>query len=204
MGSQSSLGSRPRRGSTDGKPKRQSKLQYVLETLSACSLFVMSQRPRGAGTPHPHPIQLPSCVGIIYRKLIFGRVGGKAWRQSVSPTDIGRFPSCLEATNNNKSQYLALMKCWPLFWALYPNRFSIHNSPKGHAAAAAAAKSLQSCLTLCDPIDGSPPGSPVPGILQARTLEWVAIAFSNAWKLKVKVKSLSRIRLLVTPWTAAH
>ena len=63
---------------------------------------------------------------------------------------------------------------------------------------------LQSCLTLCDPIDGSPPGSPVPGILQARTLEWVAISFSNEWKGKVKVKSLSPVRLLATPWTAAH
>ena len=62
----------------------------------------------------------------------------------------------------------------------------------------------QSCPTLCDPIDGSPPGSPVPGILQARTLEWVAISFSNAWKWKVKVKSLSRVRLLATPWTAAY
>ena len=61
--------------------------------------------------------------------------------------------------------------------------------------AAVAAKSLQSCPTLCDPIDGSPPGSPVPGILQARTLEWVAISFSNAWKWKVKGKSLSRVRL---------
>ena len=70
--------------------------------------------------------------------------------------------------------------------------------------AAAAAKSLQSCPTLCDPIDGSPPGSPIPGIFQARTLEWVAISFANAWKWKVKVKSLSRVRLLVTPWTAAH
>ena len=70
--------------------------------------------------------------------------------------------------------------------------------------AAAAAKSLQSCPTLCDPIDSSPPGSSVPGILQARTLEWVAIAFSNAWKWKVKVKSLSRVRLLATPWTAAY
>ena len=70
--------------------------------------------------------------------------------------------------------------------------------------AAAAAKSLQSCPTLCDPIDGSSPGSPVPGILQARTLEWVAISFSNAWKWKVKVKSLSRVRLFLTPWTAAH
>ena len=67
--------------------------------------------------------------------------------------------------------------------------------------AAAAAKSLQSCPTLRDPIDGSPPGSPIPGILQARTLEWVAISFSNAWKWEVKVKSLSRVRLLVTPWT---
>ena len=65
-------------------------------------------------------------------------------------------------------------------------------------------KSLQSCPTLCDPIDGSLPGFPVPGILQARTLEWVAISFSKAWKWKVKVKSLSRIRLLATPWTAAH
>ena len=71
------------------------------------------------------------------------------------------------------------------------------------AAAAAAAKSLQSCPSLCDPIDGSSPGSPVPGILQARTLEWVAISFSNAWKLKVKVKSLSRVRPSATPWTAA-
>ena len=71
-------------------------------------------------------------------------------------------------------------------------------------AAAAAAKLLQSCPTLCDPIDGSPPCSPVPGILQARTLEWVAISFSNAWKWKVKVKSLSRVRLSATPWTAAH
>ena len=70
--------------------------------------------------------------------------------------------------------------------------------------AAATAKSLQSCPTLCGPIDGSPPGSPVPGILQARTLEWVAISFSNAWKWKVKVKSLSHVWLLATSWTAAY
>ena len=70
--------------------------------------------------------------------------------------------------------------------------------------ATAAAKSLQSCPTLCDPRDGSPPGSPLPGILQARTLEWVAISFSNASKWKVKVKSLSRVRLFTTPWTAAY
>ena len=71
-------------------------------------------------------------------------------------------------------------------------------------AAAAAAKLLQSCLTLRDPVDSSPLGSPVRGILQARTLEWVAISFSNAWKWKVKVKLLSRVRLLATPWTAAY
>ena len=70
--------------------------------------------------------------------------------------------------------------------------------------AAAASKSLQSCPTLCDPIDGSPPGSPITGILQARILEWVAISFSNAWKWKVRVKSLCLVRLLATPWTAAY
>ena len=71
-------------------------------------------------------------------------------------------------------------------------------------AAAAAAKSLQSRPTLCNPVDGSPPGSPVSGILQARTPEWAAISFSSAWKWKVKVKSLSLVWLLATPWTAAY
>ena len=70
--------------------------------------------------------------------------------------------------------------------------------------AAAAAKSLQSCPTLCDPTDSSPPDSSIPGILQARTLEWAAVSFSNAWKWKVKGKSLSRVRLSATPWTVAH
>ena len=74
----------------------------------------------------------------------------------------------------------------------------------GHFRILLAAKSLQWCPTLCNPIDGSPQGSPVPGILQARTLEWVAISFSSAWKWKVKVKSLSRVWLFATPWTAAH
>ena len=72
-----------------------------------------------------------------------------------------------------------------------------------HKTTVAAAKSLQSCLTLCNPIDGSPLGSPVPGILQAGILEWIAISFSNSWKWKVKVKSLSCIRFVGTPWTAA-
>ena len=82
---------------------------------------------------------------------------------------------------------------------LVPYLWGIRN-----AAAATAAKSLQSCPTLRDPIDISPPGFPVPGILQARTLEWVAISFSNAWKWKVKVKSLSCVWLLATPWSIAH
>ena len=69
---------------------------------------------------------------------------------------------------------------------------------------AAAAKLLQLCLTLCDPVDGSLPGSPAPGILQARTVEWVAISFPKAWKWKVKVKSLSHVCLLATPWIVAY
>ena len=68
----------------------------------------------------------------------------------------------------------------------------------------ATAKSLQSCPALREPTDGSPPGSPVPRILQARSLEWVAIFCSNAWKWKVNMKSFSCVRLLATPWTAAH
>ena len=76
--------------------------------------------------------------------------------------------------------------------------------PVDSSAGAAAAKSVQSCPTLCDPIDWNLPGPAIPGILQARTLEWVAISFSNAWKWKVKVKPLSCVWLLATPWTAAY
>ena len=89
---------------------------------------------------------------------------------------------------------------WEHTWGRGRNR----KKKKRQIYAAAAAKSLQSCPTLCNPIDGSPPNSPVPGILQARTLEWVAISFSNAWKWKVKVKLLSHVWLLATPWTAAY
>ena len=94
------------------------------------------------------------------------------------------------------------------WWAIYSpwgqKRVGHNLATAAAAAAAAAAESLQSCPTLCDPRDSSPPGSPVPGILQARTLEWVAISFSSAWKWTVKVKSLSCVRLLSTSWTAAH
>ena len=91
---------------------------------------------------------------------------------------------------------------WP-FWRLIFSNMGLIVSIRSFHAAAAAAKSLQSCPTLCNPIDGSSPGSPVPGILQARTLEWVAISFSNAWKWKVKVKLLSCVWHVATQWTAA-
>ena len=80
----------------------------------------------------------------------------------------------------------------------------LHSNNYSAAAAAATAKSLQSCPTLCDPVDSSPPGSSIPGILKARTLEWVSSSFSNAGKWKVKVKSLNRVWLLAIPWTAAY
>ena len=95
----------------------------------------------------------------------------------------------------------------PRDWTLVSCFGQVDSLPLCHlgiSISTAAAKSLQSCPTLCNPIDGSPPGSPILGILQARTLEWVAISFSNAWKWKVKLKSLSRVRLFATPWTAAH
>ena len=85
---------------------------------------------------------------------------------------------------------------WPLIYILIVSMWLLY-------IHLAAAKALQSCPTQCNTIDGSPPGSPIPGILQAITLQWVAVSFSNAWKWKVKVKLLSRVRPSATPWTAA-
>ena len=111
-----------------------------------------------------------------------------------------------------EASVIAASNCWSVpftffLTCLFKNFLFIHDSTTLMASnlyAAAAAKSLQSCPNLCDPTDGSPLGSPIPGILQARTLKWVAISFSNAWKWKVKVKSFSRLQLLPTPWTAAY
>ena len=115
------------------------------------------------------------------------------------PADVGSLISgplsfLKPAWTSGRSQFTY---CWSLAWRILSITLLA-------CAAAAAAKSLQSCPTLWDPIDGSPPGSPVPRILQARTLEWVAISFSKAWKWKVKVKSLSCVRLLATPWTTVY
>ena len=98
--------------------------------------------------------------------------------------------------------FMCLMASWYTSGTGTSRESNIHRNSLSPAAA--AAKSLQSCPTLCDPIDGSPPSSPVPGIRQARTLEWVAISFSSAWKWKVKVKPLSHVWLLATPRTAAY
>ena len=134
--------------------------------------------------------------------------GQKRWSES--------HPDCILEELRDPSFNLGPFKASSFFRSLgkwvrtiYPNatltEFQIFQRPSyHHASFIAAAKSHQSCPTLCDLTDGSPPGSSVPGSLQARILEWVAISFSNAWKWKVKVKSLSHIQLLVTPWTIAH
>ena len=116
------------------------------------------------------------CIYISYGNLHYPHSSGAHW--------LHKMPSCV--------LYVKSHRIWELLWSDFYFLF------------AAAAKLLQSCPTLCNPIDGLLPGSSVPGILQARTLEWAAISFSNAWKWKVKVKLLSRVWLLATPWTAAY
>ena len=129
------------------------------------------------------------------------------------PTDCSRPGSSIHGDSPGKTTEVgchALLQGIFLTQELNPHLFYLLHWQLGSlplaqpAAAAAAAASLQSCLTLCDPRDGSPPGSAIPGILQARPLEWFAISFSNAWKWKVKVTSLSRVGLLATPWTTAY
>ena len=127
-------------------------------------------------------------------------------RSSVCPVFLKRSQMHLETAGSGERMNKSLLN-----GKIGSSSSRLHKEPQKpvwpfgvFSSAAAAAKSLESCPTLCDPIDGSPPGSPVPGILQARTLEWVAISFSNAWRWKVKVKSLSHVRLFTTPWTAAY
>ena len=125
--------------------------------------------------------------------IIYDVVATRSGKQTHSEGQCREW-SAVYYTRKPKAESPLSQGPWAVFvWSLFIN-----------LAAAAAAKSLQSCPTLCDPIDRSPPDSSVPGILQARILEWVAISFSSASKWKVKVKSLSRAQLLATPWTAAH
>ena len=112
-------------------------------------------------------------------------------QQTLAVWSLVHLPSLNPAWTSGSSWF---MYWWSLAWRILSITLL--------ACAAATAKSLQLCPTLCDPIDGSPPGSPFPGILQAKTLDWVAISFSNAWKWKLK--SLSRVQLFITPWTAAY
>ena len=140
--------------------------------------------------------------------------------QLCDPTDCSLSASCpwISSGKNTEMGSLSVLSrgsSWPgdlpdpgiWFWSSALQADCLPSETPGKHqwwAAAAAAKLSQSCPTLCDPINGSPPGSPVPGILQARALEWVAISFSNEWKWEVKVKSLSCVQLFETPWTAPY
>ena len=119
-----------------------------------------------------------------------------------SPFTLCRITMITKNKKGSGKKALRANKKMTLKWSSIVNQIiqlnSQHWEMETNLSAAAAAKSLQLCPTLCDPTDSSPPGSSVPGILQARTLEWVAISFSNAWKEKVKMKSLSHVRLLAT------
>ena len=123
----------------------------------------------------------------IRNQFYFPKVKISPWRKTVYVPASWELPTGIEMSN---------------MWAFFDEPTTFRDVSL--SIATATAKSLQSCPTLCDPVDGSPPGSPVPGILQARTLEWGAISFSNAWKWKVKVKLLSHVQPSATPWTAAH
>ena len=127
-------------------------------------------------------------VRELFQAIVLEWVAISFYRGSSQPRDRTRV-SCIVGRRFTAWATSAVQKVLLIIYFIY---------------VAATAKSLQSCLTLCDPTDGLLPGSSVPGILQTRTLEWVAISFSNAWKWKVKVKSLSRVWLLATPWTAAY
>ena len=137
-------------------------------------------------------IKLPTSIGSLKRQESSTKTSTSALLTMPKPltmwitTKCGKFWRRWEFLSPEKPVYRSRSNSSNQTWN---NGFA----QNWERSTAAAAESLQSCLTLCDPIDGSPPGSPVPGILQARTLEWVASAFCNAWKWKVKVKSLSHV-----------
>jgi len=127
------------------------------------------------------------------------RLGFSCWGDGTNKTNS----SVIRKVNFFYDPLAKYSHCRSSYLQIFTQNYHVPTSSVNDHLSAAAAKSLELCPTLCDPIDGSTPGSPVPGILQARTLEWVAISFSSAWKWKVKGKSLSRVRLLATPRTTA-
>ena len=157
-------------------------------------LFILAVVGNVGGTSLEH-LQLYACCGRDIQAVYF--YGGDIHLWTLVPLPLSRLRSHWADGMDVTVQLQTINEC-------VGTRFIECSLSPATVTAAAAAKSLQSCLTLCNPIDGLLPGSSDPGILQARTLEWVAIAFSNAWKWKVKVKLLSRVRLLATLWTAAH
>ena len=177
----------------------------------------------GVGIPTlSKPLQFPALGWVIYQFLCFwGRYSSTrifhlevgewgsvnpcvVWRSTVNEKVILRRVGDSNSEYTNKNTLAGSFIFRVSFFISGANFHSSSLPSFLRMAVQCCAKSLQSCLTLCDPIDGSPPGSSVPGILQARTLEWVAISFPNAWKWKMKVKLLSRVWLFSTPWTAAY
>ena len=192
--------------------------ELVLEVKRGRNMVTQGRKSRwnqggswNAGTEKPDPY----CPSLLYVVTINGfqvllssisclplNPWGEGICLTLHPTE---YMCLIQSANDPQDPYPT--PCTPgikVSWGPLFNGASPLNWPAVLTAAAAAAKSLQSCPTLRDPTDGSPPGPAVPGILQARTLEWVAISSSNAWKWKVKVKSLSRVRLLATPGTAVY
>ena len=172
---------------------------------------VSSSAPLQEGQAAPNRPALPRCSGILWNPSFGGAAGRRVHNGLSEGGPPGAQPSSTCSSFKQALLSTFPMNQKPVCWGgdgreQWRHSRVQNNSPclqEAHClAAAAAVKSIQSCPTLCDPIDGSPLGSSVPGILQARTLEWVAISFSNAWKWNVKL--LSRARLLATLWTGAY
>ena len=171
---------------------KRNKVKSILLLLLLLLLSRFS-RVRLCGTPWTAAYQAPPSMGFS-RQEYWGGL------PLPSPTGLESKLNNMMVKYSHRWSALFVINVIIVNKCYFSSRLSIYN----YCYVAAAAKSLQSCPTLCNPIDGSPPGFSIPGILQARTLEWVAISFSNEWKWKVKVKSLSRVWLLATPWTAAY